>query len=72
MFFCKRLNVVKCITKNFNRLRSCGVLGSYENEVIEKWKKKFKYENISEIETSIKLILDHIVDKKEVKIILCM
>lgn len=41
-------------------------LGKSETEIIEKWKRKFASENISEIEESIKHILDHV--QKEVNI----
>lgn len=36
-------------------------LGTSETEIIDKWKKKFASENISEIDISIKHILNHVV-----------
>lgn len=63
MFCCKRLLKTSVIL-NFNRLASSKniALGSSENEIIEKWKKKFANENISEIESSIKHIMDHVTE----------
>lgn len=47
-------------------------LGRSDTEIIDKWKQKFASENISEVESSIKHILDHVIEKKEVfKIIYC-
>lgn len=68
MFCCKRL-LTKCAVNSFNRLRYSIVLGNSENEVVEKWKQKFANENISEIESSIKHILDHVIGRNEVEII---
>lgn len=66
MFHCKRFNDKRLLLKVFNRLRSCdAALGSSENEVIEKWKKKFASESIPEIDSSIKWILKHITGKNE-------
>lgn len=38
-------------------------LGASETEIIDKWKQKFASENISEIESSIKLILNHVIEQ---------
>lgn len=55
---------------NVNTLRCLNIaniaLGKNETEIIEKWKQKFAKENIDEIESSIKHILDHVINKKEV------
>lgn len=40
--------------------------GSSESEIIDKWKQKFASENVSEIENSIKLIIRHVIEDKEV------
>lgn len=56
-----RVNTLRCINIAF---------GSSENEIIDKWKQKFASENISEIETSIKHILGHVIEQKEVAIII--
>ena len=41
-------------------------LGRSETELIDKWKQKFQSENVSEIENSIRYILEHIVERNEV------
>lgn len=38
-------------------------LGPSDSEFVEKWKKKFANENISEIESSIKHILNHVIEQ---------
>lgn len=51
-----------------NALRTLNIVfGKSENELIEKWKQKFAEENISEVDVSIKHILDHVVQKDKVK-----
>lgn len=52
------LNTVRCF--NF-------ALGKTESELIEKWKRKFASEQISEVDESIKHILNHV--QKEVDIL---
>lgn len=44
-----------------------GTLGSYESELIEKWKQKLENEKVPEIETSLEHILDHILEKEKVR-----
>ncbi|XP_055308117.1 MTRF1L release factor glutamine methyltransferase [Sitodiplosis mosellana] len=39
--------------------------GRFETEIIDKWKQKFASENVSEIENSIKYILEHVIEQKE-------
>lgn len=52
---------------NIQSLRALNVLlGKTETELVDKWKQKFAHENISEIETSIKHILDHVIGKDKV------
>lgn len=43
-------------------------LGKPETEIIDKWKRKFVDENISEIDSSIRHILDHVIEKSQVSI----
>lgn len=43
-----------------------GTVGSYESELIEKWKQKLEDEKVPEIETSLEHILDHILEKEKV------
>lgn len=74
MFHCKQLlnlNINRLIVLNFNRFVSCRnvALRSSENEIVEKWGKKFAKENVSEIELSIKHIFNHVVGKSMVRII---
>lgn len=52
---------------NVNTLRTLNfALGRSETELIDKWKQKFAEENISEIDTSIKHILEHVIEKEKV------
>lgn len=41
-------------------------LGSSETEIFERWKKKFANENISEIDSSLRHILNHVTGKNTV------
>lgn len=43
------------------------VSGKTETEIIDRWKQKFANENVSEIETSIKHILHHVIVKTKVR-----
>lgn len=43
-----------------------GKLGSYESELIEKWRRKLEDEKVPEIDVSLEHILDHILDKDKV------
>lgn len=43
-------------------------LGKPETEIIDKWKRKFADGNISEIDSSIRHILDHVIEKSQVRI----
>lgn len=62
----KRLFTFNAIL-NASTLRCLNVaLGSAESEIIDKWKRKFANEKISEIESSIKHILDHVLEQKKV------
>lgn len=54
-----KVNTLRCINIAF---------GSSETEIIDKWKQKFASENISEIESSIKHILGHVIGQKKVAI----
>lgn len=45
-----------------------GTLGSFESELIEKWKQKLESEKVPEIETSLEHILDHILEKEKVRL----
>lgn len=68
--FCSKRLLIKSVIKSINRLKSQGiVLGSSANEVVAKWKQKFANENISEIDSSIKHILDHVIGRNEVELI---
>lgn len=50
---------------NVNKLRSLDIaLGKSETELIDKWKLKFANEKISEIDTSLKHILHHVIQQK--------
>lgn len=52
---------------NVNTVRTLNyALGRSESELIEKWKQKFADENISEIDTSIRHILEHVIEKDKV------
>lgn len=62
--FCSKRLLINGVMKRYASWSA--VLGSCENEVVEKWKQKFANENISEIESSIKHILDHIIGRNEV------
>lgn len=48
----------KNLCRNIN-----GILGTYESELIDKWKQKFAEENVPEIDTSVEQILQHIIEK---------
>lgn len=54
---------------NYNGLR-CIASGSSETAMIDKWKQKFRSENISEIDNSIKHILEHVIHEQKEVIIL--
>lgn len=43
-------------------------IGKPETEIIDKWKRKFADENISEIDSSIRHILDHIIERSQVSV----
>lgn len=43
-----------------------GTLGTYESELIEKWKQKLENEKVPEIENSLEHILDHVLEKEKV------
>lgn len=54
---------------NINSLRALSIaFGRTESELIDKWKQKLADENITEVEQSIKHILDHVVGKDKVAI----
>lgn len=58
----KQLIKSTSVVLNLRRFVSC------ENDIIEKWGKKFAEENVSEVESSIKHILNHIVGRNVVGI----
>lgn len=65
MFCCKRLLKANVILncKNIGFGSSASRLHCAKNEIIEKWKKNFTNENISEIESSLKHLMDHVIGK---------
>lgn len=55
-------------TVNANTVRALNIaLGKSETELVNKWKQRFADENISEIEPSIRHILEHVIRKEKVK-----
>lgn len=47
-----------------------GSYGTFESELIEKWKRKFEEEKVPEVETSLEHILEHVIDKEKVRVII--
>lgn len=54
--------------QNYLSRNISGTLGSYESDLIAKWKQKLEEEKVPEIETSLEHILDHILEKEKVRI----
>lgn len=52
--------------QNYLSRNISGTLGSFESELIEKWKQKMENEKVPEIEASLEHILDHILEKEKV------
>lgn len=52
--------------QNYLSRNISGSLGSYESELVEKWKQKLENEKVPEIETSLGHILDHILETDKV------
>lgn len=50
--------------KNILLRNISGTYGTYESELIEKWKRKLEEEKVPEIEISIEQILQHVLDKE--------
>lgn len=53
--------------QNYLSRNVSGSLGSYESDLVEKWKQKLESEKVPEIETSLGHILDHILETDKVK-----
>lgn len=74
--FLHRLSRQLLIANNVFSVKSLRCLniafGRSETELIDKWKHKFASENVSEIENSIRYILEHIVEQNEVNELLFM
>lgn len=63
----KRLLSATTSVVNTHFLRTLNyALGRSETELIDKWKQKFAEENITEIDTSIQHILEHVIEKEKV------
>lgn len=43
-----------------------GILGTYESDLLDKWKEKFTDLNVPEIDLSLEYILMHVLDKEKV------
>lgn len=69
--FLKRLcnHVLSTVpTVNVNAVRALNfTLGKSDTELVNKWKQRFADEKISEIEPSIRHLLEHVIKKEKVK-----
>lgn len=56
-------------TVNVNTLRALNIsLGKSETELVDKWKQRFADEKITEIDPSIRNILEHVIRKNKVNL----